>query len=122
MQPNDIHQLAIETETTPEGWRVIRPKGWITTKNTPEFEAAIGDARGVNTIIDLTDVPYMDSSGLGSLLKGYVAYQKYGGRFVLAGVAPRICDLLKLTKVDALFPMYSTPSDAASALAKSAGK
>jgi anti-sigma B factor antagonist len=122
MLSNDIHQLTISSDSTPEGFHVIRLKGWITVKNEKEFEEVIEQARGMNTILDLTDVPYMDSSGLGGLLKGYVASQKYGGKFVLAGVVLRIRDLLKLTRVESLFQIYANLDEAVSALTKSAGK
>jgi anti-sigma B factor antagonist len=120
MPPKDLDELTIESETTPEGFRVIRLKGWITAKNTPSLQTAIEQARGFNTILDLSGVPYMDSSGLGALLQGYVGCQKYGGQFVLAALVPRVLDLLQLTKVESLFRIYKTPQDAVTALAKGA--
>src|SRR5258706_14511046 len=112
MPPKDLDELTIESETTPEGFRVIRLKGWITAKNPPALQGAIEQARGLNTILDLGGVPYMDSSGLGALLQGFVGCQKYGGQFVLAGLVPRVLDLLQLTKVESLFRIYKTPQDA----------
>lgn len=120
MSISKTDQLGIEQLTTPEGFCLIRVAGWITIKNTSAFEEAIQKGRGSNTIVDLTGVQYMDSSGIGTLLRGYVSSQKYGGQFVLAGVTQRVRDLLQLTKIESLFQIFPTADDAASALKKSA--
>jgi anti-anti-sigma factor len=59
-------------------------------------------------IFDLTDVPYMDSSGLGMVVRHYVRCQDKGVRFVAAGVNPRVLELFKLTNVDAVIPITTT--------------
>jgi anti-anti-sigma factor len=119
MPTNDLDQLAISQSETPEGYRIIQLKGWITAKNVPNVKNAIQLGRGLTTILDMTDVPYVDSSGLGALLSGYVDSQKYGGKFVLAGVVPRVRELLQLTKIEPLFRIYRSSADAAKELSKS---
>jgi anti-anti-sigma factor len=66
-------------------------------------------------IFDLTQVPYMDSCGLGLIVGHFVRCQNKGVRFVAAGVGPRVLQLFNTTKIDHLFPMTST-LDEASAL------
>jgi anti-anti-sigma factor len=56
-------------------------------------------------VFDLTGVPYMDSSGLGMMIRHYVRCQDKGVRFVAAGVNARILELFKLTNVDTVIPM-----------------
>ena len=56
-------------------------------------------------IFDLTDVPYMDSTGLGMLIRHYVRCQDKGVRFLAAGLNARILELFKLTNVDTVIPM-----------------
>lgn len=112
-------ELLVEQRSTPQGYLVIRVTGWMTIKNKATFENAIDKAQGTDTILDMAGVQYMDSAGLGSLLKGYVTAQKYGGRVVLAGLLPRVRDLLQLTKIEPLFQIYPTADDAIAALAKS---
>jgi anti-anti-sigma factor len=63
-------------------------------------------------IFDLTAVPYMDSAGLGMLIRHYVRCQDKGVRFLAAGVSPRVLELFKLTKVDAVLPMVATVAEA----------
>ena len=73
---------------------------------TPRHPASIN-------IFDLTDVPYMDSCGLGLIVGHFVRCQNRGVQFVAAGVAPRVLQLLQTTKTDRLFPITATVDDAA---------
>ena len=59
-------------------------------------------------ILDLTDVPYMDSAGLGMIVSHYVRCQGRGVRLVAAGVSPRVLQLFEMTKVDGFFPRAAT--------------
>jgi anti-anti-sigma factor len=70
-----------------------------------------GEPPTVN-IFDLTDVPYMDSSGLGMVIRHYVRCQDKGVRFIAAGVTPRVLELFQLTNVDAVIPMIATVDEA----------
>ena len=71
----------------------------------------MGEPPTVN-IFDLTDVPYMDSTGLGMVVRHYVRCQDKGVQFIAAGVNPRVLELFKLTNVDAVIPMILTAEEA----------
>ena len=60
------------------------------------------------TIFDLSDSAYMDSTGLGALLKFYVSAKRRGGLVHLVGVNYRIAEMLELTKADTLIKSYPT--------------
>lgn len=111
-------ELAIQQESTPQGYVLLRVNGWLTIKNKPTFESAIDQIHGSDTILDMSGLQYMDSAGLGALLKAYVAAQKYGGRVVLAGLISRVRDLLQLTKIEPLFQIYPGVDEAVAALDK----
>jgi anti-anti-sigma factor len=70
-----------------------------------------GQPPAVN-ILDLTDVPYMDSTGLGMIVRHYVRCQGKGVRLIAAGVSPRVLELFKLTKVEAVFSVTATLEEA----------
>lgn len=114
-------ELIIDRQSAPEGVLVIRITGWLTLKNKATFDDILDKAQGQNVVLDLPGLQYMDSAGLGSLLRAYVAAQKYGGKLVLAGLLPRVRDLLQLTKIEPLFPSYPTVEEAVASFAKSAG-
>ena len=63
-------------------------------------------------ILDLTDVPYMDSAGLGIVVGHYVSCHRKGIRLIAAGVGPRVRELFKITKVDTTIPMATTVDEA----------
>ena len=63
-------------------------------------------------ILDLTEVPYMDSAGLGLIVSHYVRCQGRGVRLVAAGVSPRVLQLFEMTKVDEFFPRIATVEEA----------
>lgn len=76
------------------------------------FESEEPGAHHTLHILDLTDVPYMDSAGLGLIVSHYVRCQKRGVRLVAAGVSSRVLQLLEMTKVDKFFPRFNTIEDA----------
>ena len=63
-------------------------------------------------ILDLTEVPYMDSAGFGLIVSHYVRCQGRGVRLVLVGVSPRVLQLFKMTNVDKFFPRVTTVDEA----------
>ena len=67
-------------------------------------------------ILDLTDVPYIDSAGLGLLVSAQVSRQKSGRRIVLSGINPRVQKLFDITRITELFLIFSNPQEAVAAL------
>ena len=67
-------------------------------------------------IIDLTGVRYFGSAFITFLLRCHLPVKQQGGELVLAGVNPRIRELLKTTALDTLWALYSTRREAMDAL------
>jgi anti-sigma B factor antagonist len=65
-----------------------------------------------SVILDLSSVPYIDSSGLGELIRCYTTMRKANGTLKLANVTDRIVDLLTITKLITVFEYYKTVDDA----------
>ena len=63
-------------------------------------------------LIDLTEVPYVDSAGLGELVRTYTAVNRSGGQLKLLGLAKRIKDVLALTKLLTVFEIFETEEEA----------
>ena len=59
-------------------------------------------------ILDLTEVPYIDSAGIGALVGAYVNHQKEGRRLALVGVTQRVRNTMQVTHVEQFFPFYDT--------------
>jgi anti-sigma B factor antagonist len=96
---------------------VLCLRGPLTKENILSFQNAIRREEASDTvIIDFSDVPYVDSSGLGSLVTVYLSRQKLGRGVALTGVNDRVFHLLEITKLDGLFLIFPTIDDALAAL------
>src|SRR6267378_1269879 len=83
----------------------------------PHFDRAVHHESAETMILDLSDVPYIDSVGLGSLVAACVSHQKTGRCLVLTGVKPRVRKVMEITKVNDFFVTFGTTWEAVEALA-----
>jgi len=74
------------------GRGVLCLKGPLTAENLPSFQSAILRENVPTMILDFSEVPYIDSAGLGSLVSVYVSRKKMGQRLALTGVNPGVND------------------------------
>jgi len=65
-------------------------------------------------VLNLADVSYIDSSGLGTLVGLYTSARSVGGEIKLASLTSRVKDVLQITKLGSLFEFYDTAEEAAS--------
>ncbi len=56
-----------------------------------------------NIILNLADVPYVDSTGLGEIIRAYVSTTKNGGVLKLLKISEKIKDLLVISKLITTF-------------------
>lgn len=61
-----------------------------------------------NILIDLSLVNYIDSSGVASLVEGYQVAKKESLKFGLIGVSDAAMSVLKLARLDQVFPIYNS--------------
>lgn len=66
-----------------------------------------------NVIVDLADVKFMNSSGLGMLISGYTTMKNGEGTLVLARATEKINSLLVITKLVTIFDHYESVDKAA---------
>ena len=65
-------------------------------------------------LVNLGDVTYIDSSGIGELVSGYTTVSNAGGQLKLLNLTKRVHDLLQITKLYTVFEVFD---DEAKALA-----
>lgn len=63
-------------------------------------------------LVNLAQVAYIDSSGLGELVAGYVAMRKSGGEIKLLHLTQRVRELMTITKLLTVFDAYEDESEA----------
>jgi anti-sigma B factor antagonist len=69
--------------------------------------------RGVKKVVlSLTKVPYLDSAGLGEIIRCFTALRKSGGSFKLLSPNQRIIDLMTITKLLDVFDIYDNEATA----------
>jgi anti-sigma B factor antagonist len=61
---------------------------------------------GRDLVIDLCDVKFIDSSGLGALLSGHKSALQRSAGFALAGLQPRVKSMFELTRLQRVFEIY----------------
>src|SRR6266852_2189951 len=91
---------------------VLSLRGPLTMENVSPFINAVRREYAPTMILDFSGVPYLDSSGLGSLVSAYTSCQKAGRRVALTGVNKRVMKVFEITKVEEIFLMFPTLSDA----------
>ncbi len=64
-------------------------------------------------IIDLSNLSYMDSTGLGELVRAYTTVKKANGELKLASLTEKVKDLMFMTKLLTIFENYDTVEEAA---------
>ena len=84
---------------------VLRLAGPLVLDNLFDFQKLWRAQNAPNIIVDLTNVPYVDSSGIGSLVNMHVSRQKLGGSVLLLGLSERVKTVLAVTRVDKIFAL-----------------
>lgn len=72
-------------------------------------------------LLNLADVPYIDSAGLGEIVRTYTTISRRGGQMKLLNLTKRITDLLSITKLLTVFETYDNEADAVRSFSSSAG-
>lgn len=65
-----------------------------------------------NILVDLSEVSYIDSSGIASLVEGYQLSKKSEQSFGLLSVSNAALQVLKLARLDSVFPIYTSVDEA----------
>ena len=63
-------------------------------------------------LLNLGQVSYIDSSGIGELVSSYTAINKEGGQLKLLNLTQKLQDLLTITKLLTVFDTYDNEADA----------
>ena len=69
------------------------------------------------TVLDLSEVDFMDSSGLGAIISSLKALGGKG-ELAISGIQEIVLQLFKLTRMDQIFRIFKDEKDAVSALSK----
>ena len=71
-------------------------------------------------LLNLEDVPYIDSAGLGEIVRTYTTVSRQGGSLKLLNLTKRITDLLSITKLLTVFETFDSENEAVRSFSASA--
>lgn len=97
-----------------EGSLVLSVSGEVDLATAGALETALTDAAGSNVVVDLSGVPFMDSTGLNALVNGRRAIVDAGGTIALV-VTPdgAVARLLDITGMGGVLPTHASLEEAA---------
>lgn len=95
-----------------EGQRILRLTGPLTLTTLFEFQSLVRGDASRHLILDFSNVPYMDSAGIGALVGAYVTHTRAGRSLALVGVNDRLHNALQVTRVEQFFSFFPTLAEA----------
>ena len=108
--------LQIDQTVHASGATVYKLSGRLTAgleATTLEVAIEKSYAAGVlRIVVDMKEIYYVDSSGLGALISALSKLKKASGALRLACVDERVVKIMKLTKLDTIFPMDDSVHEA----------
>ncbi len=92
------------------GYSVVHLTGEVDLNYSPEARKVILECLRRNNplLIDLSAVTYIDSSGIASLVEGYKVSRTLNLDFGLVGVSDRAMSVLRLARLDQVFPIFAS--------------
>ena len=92
-----------------EKMKVVRLEGQLNAHSALQLKeqiAALADDGVIQIIVNLTQVEFVDSSGLAALVSGMRRTRVEGGNFKLVGVQPMVMQVFELTTLDRVFEFH----------------
>lgn len=91
-------------------------RGEIDLHNSPELRGALielmDSAQPKKLILNLAQVPYMDSSAIAVLVEMLQKLRRGGGKLCLTHLQPRVKSLLEIARLDSIFVLAATDEEA----------
>jgi anti-anti-sigma factor len=97
---------------------VLRPRERLTVENEADLKEAVNkhlQGGRVYVVLDLAQVPYIDSCGLGTIAQAHLNTHRAGGWLKLQNVSGRNLQLLSVTRLLGVIGVYSEECQAVSA-------
>lgn len=103
-------------ETESSGVTVLTLSGRVTLgEESSQLRARLKDLMTTGktrVVLDLADVSYIDSAGLGTLVAGYTSARSQGAGMKLANLTKKFDEQLHITKLVTVFEVYDSVADA----------
>jgi len=101
-----------------DGGTVLKPIGDIDLSQSSILRESIATANGrrrPKLVVDLSEVPYMDSSGVATLVEAMQVARRQGTRLILCGLQKRVQSIFEIARLNDVFVICPTVDDAVAA-------
>jgi anti-anti-sigma factor len=115
MSPETFH--VVSQPSSRAGQQILQLKGPFTSNASAIFVDAVAAVDAPRLILDLSEVPMVDSMAVGALVRAFVSCHKTGRKLALVGLNHRVHNVLHLTGIAPLFDTYASISEAEAGLA-----
>jgi len=98
-------RMTIDERTVGESI-VVAPVGDVDLSRSPQLQAKLAEVlarRPARIVVDLSKVPYMDSSGVATLVQGLQHCQKAGCELVIGALHPKVRSIFEIAKLTEIF-------------------
>lgn len=112
--PADTNNLVKDIRKLPDATIVVLI-GDVDLHHSPALHSALVDVtaeRPKKLMLDLREVPYMDSSGVGTMVEVFRRVTAYKGKMILFGLNSRVRSVFEITKLDRFFTLCETEEQA----------
>jgi len=100
------------------GTTVIAPQGDVDLSTSRDLQSSLRkamDARPARVVVDLAKVPYMDSSGVATLVEAMQIARKQSTRLVLCGMQEKVRSIFEIARLDRVFTIVGGVEEAVTA-------
>ncbi len=113
---NDPESIAVDISFLEDGV-LLAPKGEIDLSRSPALRQTITrvqEDRPRRLVIDLSGVPYMDSSGVATLIEAMRTAQESDGQLIICGLQDKVRSIFEIARLDMVFTIAETCEEAVS--------
>jgi len=100
---------------------ILNLKGDIDLQHSPKLRTHLQtkiQAKTPALLVNFTEVSYIDSSGLATLVAYFQGSRPYSGKIALACMSPRVKSVFDLVRLSEVFPIFPTLDEAKASLAQ----
>ncbi len=94
--------------------KIISVTGEVDLYNVSELKKAlfsVTDGQYKSVVVDMKNVNYMDSSGIGALVAGMKKMKAHNGKFALMNIHDDVLNIIKLATLDKFFTIYESENE-----------
>lgn len=106
--------MKLHVDQNPE-LATITPEGEVDLNVSRDFQLALRqtiDQKPSKLVVDLSQVPYMDSSGVATLVDALQQARKIGSELVICGMQPKVLSIFEITRLNDVFKIVKTLDEA----------